>query len=48
MRLTGNQQAPRVTTELAASRLYYAGTDLKGIAIKGNALVGDKPAGKWP
>ncbi|WP_429103439.1 autotransporter assembly complex protein TamB [Aeromonas hydrophila] len=46
VRLTGNQQAPRVTTELAASRLYYAGTDLKGIAIKGNALVGDKPAGE--
>jgi translocation and assembly module TamB len=46
VRLTGNQQTPRVTTELAASRLYYAGTDLKGIAIKGNALVGDKPAGE--
>ncbi|MDM5061496.1 translocation/assembly module TamB [Aeromonas salmonicida] len=46
VRLTGNQKAPRVTTELVSSRLYYAGTDLKGIAIKGNALVGDKPAGE--
>ncbi|WP_421234666.1 translocation/assembly module TamB domain-containing protein [Aeromonas enteropelogenes] len=46
VRLGGNQQAPRVTTELLANRLYYAGTNIKGIAIKGNALVGDKPAGE--
>ncbi|MGY3942665.1 autotransporter assembly complex protein TamB [Aeromonas tecta] len=46
VRVGGNQRAPRVTTELASSRLSYAGTVLKDIVIKGNALVGDKPAGE--
>lgn len=46
VRLTGSQKAPRVNADLASGRLSYAGTVLKGIAIKGNALVGDKPAGE--
>ena len=46
VRVTGNQQAPRVNVDLASSRLAYAGTVFKKTAIKGNALVGDKPAGE--
>ncbi|MEG0006670.1 MAG: translocation/assembly module TamB domain-containing protein [Aeromonas sp.] len=46
VRVTGNQQAPRVNADLASSRLSYAGTVLKGIAIKGNVLASDKPAGE--
>lgn len=46
VRLTGSQQAPRINADLASSRLSYAGTVLKGIAIKGNVLASDKPAGE--
>ncbi|WP_043761816.1 autotransporter assembly complex protein TamB [Aeromonas taiwanensis] len=46
VRVTGSQQAPRVNVDLASSRLSYAGTVFKETAIKGNALVGDKPAGE--
>ncbi|WP_434666754.1 autotransporter assembly complex protein TamB [Aeromonas sp. NJAU223] len=46
VRVTGNQQAPRVNADLAAGRLAYDGMVLKGIAIKGNVLASDKPAGE--
>ncbi|PJG57583.1 translocation/assembly module TamB domain-containing protein [Aeromonas cavernicola] len=46
VRLSGNQEKPNIAADLLASRLYYAGTDLKGIVIKGNGLVGQQPAGE--
>ncbi|MGY6037673.1 autotransporter assembly complex protein TamB [Aeromonas sp. AE23HZ002T15] len=46
VRVTGNQQAPRVNADLASGRLVYDGIVLKGIAIKGNVLASDKPAGE--
>ena len=47
VRVTGNQQAPRVNADLVSGRLAYAGTVLKETVIKANALVGAvKPAGE--
>lgn len=46
LRLSGSQQAPRVNADLASTRLSYAGTILKGIAIKGNVLATERPAGE--
>ena len=46
MRVTGNQQAPRVNADLVSGRLAYAGTVLKETVIRANALVGEKPAGE--
>lgn len=46
VRVTGNQQAPRVNADLVSGRLAYAGTVLKETVIKANALVGEKPAGE--
>lgn len=44
--LGGNQQAPRINAALSSTRLFYAGTDLKGIVLKGNGVIGEVPAGK--
>ena len=46
VRVTGNQQAPRVNADLVSGRLAYAGTVLKETVIKANTLVGEKPAGE--
>ncbi|EKP0258893.1 translocation/assembly module TamB [Aeromonas sobria] len=46
VKVSGNQQTPKVDADLTSGRLYYAGTDLKGISLKGNAAVGAKPAGE--
>ncbi|MBL0473187.1 MULTISPECIES: autotransporter assembly complex protein TamB [Aeromonas] len=46
VKVTGNQQTPKIDADLASERLYYAGTDLKGISLKGNAVIGAKPAGE--
>lgn len=46
VRVTGNQQAPRVNADLVSGRLAYAGTVLKETVIRANALVGEKPAGE--
>ena len=35
VRVTGNQQAPRVNADLVSGRLAYAGTVLKETVIKG-------------
>lgn len=45
VKVSGNQQTPKIDADLASERLYYAGTDLKGISLKGNAAIGAKPAG---
>ena len=44
VKVSGNQQTPKIDADLASERLYYAGTDLKGISLKGNAAIGAKPA----
>ena len=46
VKVSGNQQTPKIDADLASERLYYAGTDLKGISLKGNAVIGAKPAGE--
>ncbi|MEV3813942.1 autotransporter assembly complex protein TamB [Aeromonas allosaccharophila] len=46
VKVSGNQQTPKIDADLASDRLYYAGTDLKGISLKGNAVIGAKPAGE--
>lgn len=46
VKVSGNQQTPKIDADLASERLYYAGTDLKGISLKGNAAIGAKPAGE--
>lgn len=46
VKVSGNQQTPKVDADLASERLYYAGTALKGITLKGNATIGAKPAGE--
>ncbi|MGL4932204.1 MAG: autotransporter assembly complex protein TamB [Aeromonas sp.] len=46
VKVSGNQQTPRVDADLASERLYYGGTNLKGITFKGNAVIGAKPAGE--
>ncbi|MFQ1835539.1 translocation/assembly module TamB domain-containing protein [Aeromonas veronii] len=46
VKVSGNQQTPKIDADLASNRLYYAGTDLKGISLKGNAVIGAKPAGE--
>ncbi|MFM5638870.1 translocation/assembly module TamB domain-containing protein [Aeromonas veronii] len=46
VKVSGNQQMPKIDADLASERLYYAGTDLKGISLKGNAVIGAKPAGE--
>ena len=46
VKVSGNQQTPKIDVDLASDRLYYAGTDLKGISLKGNAVIGAKPAGE--
>ncbi|WP_421312539.1 translocation/assembly module TamB domain-containing protein [Aeromonas sp. 603404] len=45
VKVSGNQQTPKIDADLASERLYYAGTDMKGISLKGNAAIGAKPAG---
>jgi translocation and assembly module TamB len=47
VRVTGNQQAPRVNADLVSGRLAYAGTVLKETVIKANALVGRSPPVRW-
>lgn len=44
--LGGNQQAPRISAALTSKRLFYTDTELKGIALNGNAVIGEVPAGK--
>ncbi|ELI6421345.1 translocation/assembly module TamB [Aeromonas veronii] len=46
VKVSGNQQTPKIDADLVSERLYYAGTDLKGISLKGNAVIGAKPAGE--
>ncbi|QWZ83039.1 MULTISPECIES: translocation/assembly module TamB domain-containing protein [Aeromonas] len=46
VKVSGNQQTPKIDADLASDRLYYAGTDLKGISLKGNVAIGAKPAGE--
>ncbi|PKQ80158.1 hypothetical protein CJP16_07415 [Aeromonas sobria] len=46
VKVSGNQQTPKIDAVLTSERLYYAGTDLKGISLKGNAAIGAKPAGE--
>ncbi|WP_421260906.1 translocation/assembly module TamB domain-containing protein [Aeromonas jandaei] len=46
VKVSGNQQTPRVAADLTAGRLYYAGTNLGGITLKGNGALGAKPAGE--
>ncbi|QHB82043.1 translocation/assembly module TamB [Aeromonas veronii] len=46
VKVSGNHQTPKIDADLASDRLYYAGTDLKGISLKGNAVIGAKPAGE--
>ncbi|WP_279485782.1 translocation/assembly module TamB domain-containing protein [Aeromonas veronii] len=46
VKVSGNQQTPKIDADLASDRLYYAGTDLKGISFKGNVAIGAKPAGE--
>jgi translocation and assembly module TamB len=46
VKVSGNQQTPKIDADLTSGRLYYAGTDLKGISLKGNAAIGAKPAGE--
>lgn len=46
VKVSGNQQSPSVDADLASERLNYAGTDLKGVSLKGNAAIGAKPAGE--
>ncbi len=46
VKVSGNQQTPKIDADLASDRLYYAGTDLKGISLRGNVAIGAKPAGE--
>ncbi|MGL4844785.1 MAG: autotransporter assembly complex protein TamB [Aeromonas veronii] len=46
VKVSGNQQTPKIDADLVSDRFYYAGTDLKGISLKGNAVIGAKPAGE--
>jgi len=46
VKVSGNQQTPKIDADLASERLYYAGTDLKGISLKGTAAIGAKPVGE--